>query len=58
MYNNSQKAKEYVENKDFSEKANQELKAYNTKMYVREKLLQAQLGLIVTYAYAQIEQSM
>jgi hypothetical protein len=30
----SQKAKEYVENKDFSEKANQELKAYNTKMYV------------------------
>lgn len=55
----SQKAKEYVENKDFSEKANQELKAYNTKMYVsREKLLQAQLGLIVTYAYAQIEQSM
>lgn len=55
----SQKAKEYVENKDFSEKANQELKAYNTKMYVsREKLLQAQLGLIVTYAYAKIEQSM
>lgn len=55
----SQKAKEYVENKDFSEKANKELKAYNTKMYVsREKLLQAQLGLIVTYAYAQIEQSM
>lgn len=54
-----QKAKQYVENKDFSEKANQELKAYNTKMYVsREKLLQAQLGLIVTYAYAQIEQSM
>ncbi|ARM67793.1 capsid and scaffold protein [Staphylococcus phage IME1318_01] len=35
------------------------MKAYNTKMYVsREKLLQAQLGLIVTYAYAQIEQSM
>ena len=55
----SQKAKQYVENKDFSEKANKELKAYNTKMYVsREKLLQAQLGLIVTYAYAQIEQSM
>ncbi|WP_053027175.1 minor capsid protein [Staphylococcus haemolyticus] len=55
----SQKAKEYVENKDFSDKANAELRAYNTKMYVsREKLLQAQLGLIVTYAYAQIEQSM
>jgi len=54
-----QKAKQYVENKDFSDKANAELKAYNTKMYVsREKLLQAQLGLIVTYAYAQIEQSM
>lgn len=54
-----QKAKQYVENKDFSDKANEELRAYNTKMYVsREKLLQAQLGLIVTYAYAQIEQSM
>lgn len=54
-----QKAKEYVENEDFSDKANAELRAYNTKMYVsREKLLQAQLGLIVTYAYAQIEQSM
>ena len=54
-----QKAKQYVENKDFSDKANAELRAYNTKMYVsREKLLQAQLGLIVTYAYAQIEQSM
>lgn len=54
-----QKAKQYVENKDFSDKANAELRVYNTKMYVsREKLLQAQLGLIVTYAYAQIEQSM
>lgn len=54
-----QKAKQYVENKDFSDKANAELRAYNTKMYVsREKLLQAQLGLIVTYAFAQIEQSM
>ncbi|MFC0136832.1 phage head morphogenesis protein [Staphylococcus petrasii] len=54
-----QKAKQYVENRDFSDKANAELRAYNTKMYVsREKLLQAQLGLIVTYAYAQIEQSM
>lgn len=54
-----QKAKQYVENKDFSDKANAELRAYNTKMYVsREKLLQAQLGLIVTYAYAKIEQSM
>ncbi|WP_278926597.1 minor capsid protein [Staphylococcus auricularis] len=54
-----QKAKQYVETKDFSDKANAELRAYNTKMYVsREKLLQAQLGLIVTYAYAQIEQSM
>lgn len=54
-----QKAKQYVENRDFSDKANAELRAYNTKMYVsREKLLQAQLGLIVTYAYAQIEHSM
>ena len=29
-----QKAKQYVENKDFSDKANAELRAYNTKMYV------------------------
>ena len=40
-------SKKYVENKDFSDKANAELRAYNTKMYVsREKLLQAQLDLL------------
>lgn len=53
------KAKEYVKNKDFSEKANKELREYNTAMYVsREKLLKMQLGLIVTYAYAKLESQM
>lgn len=51
-----QKAKEYVENKDFSEKANKELKKYNTKMYVsREKLLKQQLDLIVVSSSAKVE---
>ncbi|WP_330986534.1 minor capsid protein [Staphylococcus pseudintermedius] len=49
-------AKAYVENKDFSEKANKALKRYNTTMYVnREKLLKHELGLIVTKAYAEQE---
>ncbi|QHW36647.1 phage head morphogenesis protein [Staphylococcus ursi] len=49
-------AKAYVENKDFSEKANEELKRYNTTMYVnREQLLKHELGLIVTKAYAEQE---
>ncbi|HDK5690625.1 TPA: minor capsid protein [Staphylococcus pseudintermedius] len=49
-------AKAYVENKDFSEKANQELKRFNTTMYVnREQLLKHELGLIVTKAYAEQE---
>lgn len=53
------KAKQYVKDKDFSERANKELKQYNTAMYVsREKLLQMQLGLIVTYAYARLESQM
>lgn len=52
------KARSYVKNNDFSDRANRELKQYNTAMYVnREKLLKAQLGLIVTYSYARIEQS-
>ena len=47
------KARSYVKNNDFSDRANRELKQYNTAMYVnREKLLKAQLGLIVTYSYA------
>lgn len=51
-----QKAKVYVENKDFSEKANKELKKYNTKMYVsREKLLKQQLDLIVVSSGAKVE---
>lgn len=50
------KAKEYVENKDFSDKANHELSKYNTKMYIsRERLLMKQLGLIITHAYAKLE---
>ncbi|MEX5849422.1 minor capsid protein [Staphylococcus saprophyticus] len=53
------KAKQYVKEKDFSDKANKELKQYNTAMYVsREKFLQMQLGLIVTYAYARLESQM
>ncbi|HEC2174073.1 TPA: minor capsid protein [Staphylococcus delphini] len=49
-------AKTYVENKDFSEKANKALKRYNTTMYVnREQLLKQELGLIVTKAYAEQE---
>ncbi|MDK3874412.1 minor capsid protein, partial [Staphylococcus pseudintermedius] len=49
-------AKVYVENKDFSDKANKELKRYNTAMYAnRENLLKHELGLIVTKAYAEQE---
>ena len=51
-----EKAKKYVDNKDFSEKANRELRKYNTKMYIsRERYIKLQLGLIVTYAFAQLE---
>ncbi|MEB6060839.1 minor capsid protein [Staphylococcus pseudoxylosus] len=53
------KAKQYVDNKDFSDRANKELKQYNTKMYVsREKMLQMQLGFVLTYATAQLESQM
>ncbi|MDU9371552.1 minor capsid protein [Staphylococcus ureilyticus] len=53
------KAKQYVDNKDFSDKANEELRQYNTKMYVsRERMLQMQLGLIMTYATAHLESQM
>ncbi|EJJ6354877.1 minor capsid protein [Staphylococcus pseudintermedius] len=49
-------AKVYVENKDFSDEANKELKRYNTAMYVnREQLLKHELGLIVTKGYAEQE---
>ncbi|ENY5694605.1 polymorphic toxin type 50 domain-containing protein [Staphylococcus pseudintermedius] len=49
-------AKAYVENKDFSDEANKELKRYNTAMYVnREQLLKHELGLIVTKGYAEQE---
>ncbi|WP_203262976.1 minor capsid protein [Staphylococcus epidermidis] len=52
-------AKQYVDTRDFSDVANKELRAYNTKMYVsREKLLKAQIGLLVTYTYAKLESQM
>ena len=50
------KAKQYVETKDFSEKANKELKKYNTKMYVsREELLKGQLNGLIDYFTAETE---
>ncbi|EPV2412679.1 polymorphic toxin type 50 domain-containing protein [Staphylococcus pseudintermedius] len=50
------RAKAYVENKDFSDEANKELKRYNTAMYAnREQLLKHELGLIVTKGYAEQE---
>ncbi|MDE9752307.1 minor capsid protein [Staphylococcus delphini] len=49
-------AKAYVDQQDFSEKANKALKRYNTTMYVnREQFLKQELGLIVTKAYAEQE---
>ncbi|MBH9580887.1 minor capsid protein [Staphylococcus felis] len=52
------KVKIYVANKDFSEKANKELKQYNTKMYVsREEMLKRQIAFIIAYATAQTEVS-
>lgn len=52
-------AKQYVDTRDFSDIANKELRAYNTKMYVsREKMLKAQIGLLVTYTYAKLESQM
>ncbi|PTJ72034.1 minor capsid protein [Staphylococcus hyicus] len=50
------RVKRYVANKDFSDKANKELRQYNTKMYVsREQLLKQQLGVIHTYGTALVE---
>lgn len=47
---------QYVKNKDFSEKANKELKQYNTKMYVsRERMLLQQLSVIMTHGTAMTE---
>lgn len=52
-------AKKYVDTQDFSDRVNEELRAYNTKMYVsREELLKAQIGLLVTYTYAKLESQM
>lgn len=52
-------AKQYVNTRDFSDVANKELRAYNAKMYVsREKLLKAQIGLLVAYTYAKLESQM
>ncbi|PTE55529.1 phage head morphogenesis protein [Staphylococcus epidermidis] len=59
VVNFANQAKQYVNTRDFSDVANKELRAYNTKMYVsREKLLKAQIGLLVTYTYAKLESQM
>ncbi|MGW7931868.1 minor capsid protein [Staphylococcus xylosus] len=51
-----EEAKRLVANKDFSDKANEELKKYNTKMYVsREKMLKIQIEFLIAYATAQTE---
>ncbi|HEC2158287.1 TPA: minor capsid protein [Staphylococcus delphini] len=53
------RVKRYVESKDFSDKANKELRQYNTKMYVsREQLLKQQLGVIFTHGTALVEREM
>lgn len=53
------RVKRYVENKDFSDKANKELRQYNTKMYVsREQLLKQQLGVIFTHGTALVEKEL
>lgn len=47
---------QYVKNKDFSEKANAELRQYNTKMYVsRERMLIQQLSVIMANGTALTE---
>ncbi|WP_081225158.1 minor capsid protein [Staphylococcus xylosus] len=47
---------QYVKNKDFSEKANAELRQYNTKMYVsRERMLLQQLSVIMANGTALTE---
>lgn len=55
----AKKAKEYVKNKDFSDKANEELKLYNLRMRVsRLELLKIQMDLILTEYYDQVESLM
>ncbi|WP_432721146.1 minor capsid protein [Staphylococcus shinii] len=50
---------QYVKNKDFSEKANSELRQYNTKMYVsRERMLLQQLSAIMVNGTALTEVEM
>ena len=52
----AEKAKEYVANKDFSDKANSEMRLYNLTMKVnRMELLKANLGLAMTGGYSDIE---
>lgn len=47
---------QYVKNKDFSEKANAELRQYNTKMYVsRERMLMQQLSVLMANGTALTE---
>ena len=50
---------QYVKNKDFNEKANSELRQYNTKMYVsRERMLLQQLSAIMVNGTALTEVEM
>lgn len=51
-----EKAKRYVNNRDFSEKANKELKLYNTKMKIsREQMLKKEIELIIKHNTAIVE---
>ena len=53
------KAKRYVENKDFSERANYELRIYNLKMKAsRLELLKAQIDLQLIGGFSDVEQLM
>lgn len=52
----AERAKEYVANKDFSDKANREMRLYNLTMKVnRMELLKANLGMAMTGSYSDIE---
>jgi SPP1 gp7 family putative phage head morphogenesis protein len=55
----SRKAKKYVEEKDFSKQANEEMKLYNMTMKVnRLELLKANIGLALTSGHDELEKYM
>lgn len=55
----ARKAKEYVKNKDFSKRANEELKLYNLTMRVnRLELLKAQIGLELVSTFNELDKFM